>query len=796
MLPQYRSAEGVCVTGMGICLPVARGCEAVARTLIAGGDAIDHVKSFDGTALASDWVSEFAPEAKDFGLTEKERSHFDRGAWFAIAATEEALAQAAFATAGYAPERVGVIVGTSHSGIQHIEKSFLHLRAANNGKTPAAWLAAASTDHTASVVSKRVGALGPKSTISSACASSNTAVGLASDWLIRNEVDCVIVIGTDTVSPSILAGFNALRAMSTSPSAPFSTPPGITLGEGAGVVILERTESAQQRSKQPLAWIRGYGLSGDAYHETATDTEGRGVEAAMRFALADAGMVASDIDYVSAHGTGTDANDIPESLATARVVGNHTPLSSPKSFLGHTLGASGVVELIVTLLFAEQGLVPPTRHFNAPRAGCPPLNYVPNEAQKHNVNAFLCNNYGFGGNNSSLVVTRKAGPAAHRLLDDAVAIVGGGAVGDFGLTTQALFDRLWNTPGPLPRDDQWGVHAGRAEKVLKGVKAPCNPRSSTMIKSGALAAEQAIVAAGGRALIAADPYRCALICGITHGAQRSVEKFMTSIFDEGLQFGSAIHFPMTTMNAMGGQISIEFGIKGFNTTFCGAVTAFSYAHALVRDGRQDRALSVGGDELSPLVIRALQDIGLLATDAVMPFRATPGVNPGEGAGAVLLERLSIARARNARVAALISGIGLAQDGLLDSVDPSGTGLQRAANQALAAAKITAKEIDAVVLPGTGPRNLLLAEASALEALFGRAVPPRVSAASATGMAPSALFPMHILLAAEILARHSEPPQAQETKPSNIVNPRHILVLHTSAGGEFSAVIVSNAEGVH
>ncbi len=844
-----RALEGVCITGMGICLPVARGCQEVACALLAGQDAFGHVKSFDGSMLVSDLVSEFNSFHFKSDLSDEEQEYFDRSTWFAIAAVEEALMQASLLPSRlrYAAERIGVIVGTSHAGIQHIEKCFLHLRDKTRTPISKALLMAAACDHTASVISQRLGICGPKSTVSSACASSNMAVGIAMDWLTYDEADCVIVIGTDTISPAILAGFNALRAVSTKPSAPFSNPAGITLGEGAGALVLERgavihadkkkktptnehtlvEEDCRQRSffsatkgerghydlqtkpwgqnvcntqpklfaahdrVQALAWVRGYALSGDAYHETATDKEGCGVEMAMRCAMVDAGISAKDVDYVSAHGTGTDANDIPESLAMARVFGLDIPLSSAKSFLGHTLGASGVIEIIVTLLFAQMGLAPPTRHFQGRRLGCAPLNYIENAPQWLRVRTFLCNNYGFGGNNASLVMSCDAGPSAYRHSDDKVALVGYGAVGAFGAGSDALFAALWENPGLVPWNEEWQALVARISQSLASLKKlAINQRSSISIKAAALAIEQALC---GLENLAHMPYRCALICGVTHGALRHVEKFMSGIFDEGLQYGSATHFPLTTLNAAGGQASIAFGIKGFNATFCGAISALSYAYAIVRDGRQDRAVMFGCDELSPLVMRGLSDINLLATEAIMPFSGVPGINPGEGAAALLIERYASARHRGAHIAAILSGFGLGQDGLLDTLDPAGAGLIRAIQKALAMSAISSESIDAIVSPGMGPGNFILAEVAALTAVFGVAIPMRVTAVMAIGMAPSALFPLHILLAAEILRRQEAPPLPNTIDARPLPRARHILVMHCSASGEYGVVVVSAKE---
>ena len=364
-------------------------------------------------------------------------------------------------------------------------------------------------------------------------------------------------------------------------------------------------------------------------------------------------------------------------------------------------------------------------------------------------------------------------------------------MGAFGTGAESLFSSLWENPGLVPWDEEWQVPVARAHKIVASLKnIPINQRSSIVIKAAAFAVEQALCGLENRAHTA---HRCALICGVTHGALRHVEKFMTGIFDEGLQYGSATHFPLTTLNAAGGQASIAFGIKGFNATFCGAIAALSYAYAIVRDGRQDRAVMFGSDELSPLVMRGLADIGLLATKATIPFSGVPGINPGEGAAALLIERYASARHRGACIVAILSGFGLAQDGLLDALDPSGAGLIRAIEKALAMSAIFPKNIDAVVSPGMGPRNFILAEAAALTAVFGVAIPMRVTAVTASGMAPSALFPLHILLAAEILRRQEAPPLPNTIGARPLPRARHILVLHCSASGEYGVVVVSAEE---
>lgn len=753
----------LCLTGMGIHLPVGSGREAALQALLAGRNAFASVRSFDGRALASDLVSEFDPDAPVPGITAQEAARIDRATAFALVALAEAMDQAMLRAGDYPAHRIGIVVGTSHAGIQHLER--IH-RALREGKgVPRRWIAACATDHTASVVAARVGATGPKATVSSACASSNTAVGVAMDWLLHGEADCVIAIGTDTVSPSVLGGFNALRAVSPSPCAPFSSPSGITLGEGAGVVIVEREPAARVRGARPLAWVRGCGLSGDAWHETAADAEGCGIEAAMRAALDDAGLPACAIDYVSAHGTGTDANDIAESVATQRVVAAGTPLSSPKSFLGHTLGASGIVELVVTWLFLEQGLLPPTAHFDKLREGCAPLDYVPGQPRRHAVTHFLCNNYGFGGNNSSLVISRESGPCARDLAGDAVAVVGTGAIGAFGSNVQALVRRLWDADPPVPIPGDGTPPFLSAKPALAGRLLPGNPRASTLIRCALAAVGEALEQAGGFALVTAAPERCGLVGGVTHGALRHVEKLLSSVLDEGIPFASATHFPLTTLNAAAGQVSIAYGIKGCNTTFCGAGAALHYATRLVQDGRQDRAVAFGSDELSAMALSLIERAGL----------AAPGEPvQGEAAGAVVLERLGVARARGGAVLGRIAGVACAHG-------------VAAGRLALAQAGLAPQDVAAVVLPSIAKRPAGLAE------LFGEASPPMASAAIVAGASPSALLPLNLLAGLEILRRRTVPPGAPGLAATPIGARPAVLVLHPSHSGECHAVVLTRAD---
>jgi 3-oxoacyl-[acyl-carrier-protein] synthase II len=279
-------------------------------------------------------------------------------------------------------------------------------------------------------------------TISTACASSTNALGLGKDLLDAGVADVVLAGGADTLTPEIFAGFHALGLLSAAPCAPFSHPPGTTLGEGAGFLVLERADEARARGALPLAALLGYGLSADAYHPTTPDPTGAGVARALRGALDDAGVTPEEIDYLNAHGTGTPANDPAEWRAVEIVFGDgaaRLPVSSTKSMLGHAQGAAGVLEAITTLLCMRHGVIPPTLHFAGPRPRAPSDPVGEARPRPWKVRRAVCNNSAFGGANAAVVLGEAAlaGVAPPRLRRP-VTILGAGAVGPHGDTLDDL----------------------------------------------------------------------------------------------------------------------------------------------------------------------------------------------------------------------------------------------------------------------------------------------------------------------------------------------------------------------
>ena len=271
----------------------------------------------------------------------------------------------------------------------------------------------------AGLVSMRFGAKGPNSSVVTACATGNHALGDAHRIIQRGEADVMIAGGAEAmIVPLTIAGFCAMKAMSTrndepeKASRPFDADrDGFVCSEGAGILVLEALEHAVRRDARIYAEIVGYGMSGDAHHMTAPDPEGDGAARAMRAALRDAALAPTEVGYINAHGTSTPYNDKFETLAIKRVFGEHAArlaVSSTKSMTGHLLGAAGGIEAIASVLALHHGILPPTINYETPDPDCD-LDYVPNQARKQDVDVALSNAFGFGGTNATLAFRKYRG---------------------------------------------------------------------------------------------------------------------------------------------------------------------------------------------------------------------------------------------------------------------------------------------------------------------------------------------------------------------------------------------------
>ena len=405
----------VVVTGLGLVTPVGVGLNTAWPALLAGTPGGAPISLFEAT---DEYPSQIACEVDGFDpsgvLDAKEIRRYDRFAQFALVAADEAMKHAGLVgpPPGVAPEKFGVIVGAGIGGMATFEEQCRILIGRGPGRVSPFFIPMFIPDIAPGLISIRYGAQGPNYSTVSACASSAHAVGDAFRIIERGNADVMIAGGTEAaVTPLAMAGFGAMKAMSTrndepeTASRPFdATRDGFVMGEGAGVLILESREAAERRGAEILGRVAGFGMSADAYHITSPVPGGAGAQFAMRLALEDAGADAKEVDYINAHGTSTPQNDSSETLAIRAVLGalaDKVVVGSTKSMTGHLLGAAGAVEAVVSVMACLKGKIPPTINLERPDPECD-LDYAADGARERPVGLALSNSFGFGGHNVCL----------------------------------------------------------------------------------------------------------------------------------------------------------------------------------------------------------------------------------------------------------------------------------------------------------------------------------------------------------------------------------------------------------
>jgi 3-oxoacyl-[acyl-carrier-protein] synthase II len=406
----------VVITGMGAITPLGNDVETFWRNVVAGRSGVGSITLFDASAMKTRIAAEvkgFDPEAW-FGR--KEARRMDRYAQFALAATQQALQDARLDPAHVDRERVGVILGTGIGGIGALVQGVETLMTRGPDRISPFMVPMMLADTAPGLIAIAYGFRGPNMAVVTACASGTNAIGEAMHLIRRGDADVVIAGGAEAaILPVAVAAFNVMGAISTRneeperASRPFDrTRDGFVMGEGAGILVLERLEHARARGARIYAEVVGYGTSADAYHITAPLENGEGAALAMRRALADAGLSPRDIDYINAHGTSTPLNDKSETQAIKAVFGEaayDVPISSTKSMIGHLLGAAGAVEAIVCIRAITDGVIPPTINYEHPDPECD-LDYVPNVARRRPVRTAMSNSFGFGGHNACVIFRR------------------------------------------------------------------------------------------------------------------------------------------------------------------------------------------------------------------------------------------------------------------------------------------------------------------------------------------------------------------------------------------------------
>ncbi|AEE23092.1 beta-ketoacyl-ACP synthase II [Paraglaciecola chathamensis] len=403
----------VVVTGLGVLSPVGNDYTSTWQNIVEGKSGIGPITVFD----ASEYTTHFAGEVKDFNvedyIAKKETKKMDKFIQFGIAAGKQALADSGLVITEKNASRVGVAIGSGIGGLSLIEEN--HTKLVNSGpkRISPFFVPATITNMISGFLSIMEGLKGPNLNIVTACTTGVHNMGIAARTIAYGDADAMLAGGAEaSICPLGLGGFAAARALSTRNDNPqIASRPwdkdrdGFVMGEGAGVVMLEEYESAKARGAKIYAELVGFGMSGDAHHMTSPPENGEGAAAAMHNALNDASVNAQQVGYINAHGTSTPAGDVAEVAAVKTIFEESAKkvlVSSTKSMTGHLLGAAGAVEAIFTILALKDQIAPPTINLDNPGEGCD-LDFVANEARSIKMDYALCNSFGFGGTNGSLL---------------------------------------------------------------------------------------------------------------------------------------------------------------------------------------------------------------------------------------------------------------------------------------------------------------------------------------------------------------------------------------------------------
>ncbi len=408
------SKTRVVVTGVGLVCALGSRTTESWPALLAGKSGARRITTFDTTG----YDVTFAAEVPNFNpgdfIDEREAKRMDRFAQIAMAAASQAVEDAGLDFSKLDRDRCGVILGSGLGGLIEIEAQLKRLFDKGPSRVSPFYIPKLMMNAAPGHISMRYGLRGPNFSTASACASANHAIGTALRTIQYGDADLIITGGTEaTITPSAVAGFASLKALSTRNDAPekASRPfdkdrDGFVIGEGSGVLVFETLEHATRRGAKILAEVLGFGQSADAFHLTAPDEDGGGAVLAFNRALMDAGVHAEQVSYINAHGTSTPMNDKIETLAIKKVFGDFAkriPVNSTKSMIGHLLGGAGGAEAVVTTLSIHHGIVHPTINRDTPDPECD-LDYVTTGARKVEVNIALSNSLGFGGHNSTIIL--------------------------------------------------------------------------------------------------------------------------------------------------------------------------------------------------------------------------------------------------------------------------------------------------------------------------------------------------------------------------------------------------------
>ena len=798
------SEKRVVITGLGLINAIGDTVDESWNNCINGVCGIKEVKSVN---TAECYAHMGAEASKDFEVDAGEDADkMDRVSLLCVKAVKEALSDSEIDMTKENADRVGVIIGSCVGGANSIEKFFTAYE--ENPET-------ANTEDIikmpigviANHVAKVSGAKGVVTNVGNACAASTISIEYASDLIRAGVGDVFICGGTDTFSSLAFGGFIALHAIDEEPCSPYNKSKGITLGEGAGALIVESYEHAVARGAKIYCDVLGGGISSDAHHITAPRPDSEGQMNAMKKALKNSDMKASEIEYINGHATGTPLNDSTEMQAMQTIFGENegTCVSSTKSMVGHCLGAAGAVEAIYSVKALTTNTVPPTigytdEDIEALKEKAGKLDFMPNVKKEKELNYVMTNNFAFGGNNASVIFSKEA-REIKPLENNRVFVTGMGLVSPLGNSVESYIEGTkaknvaenGNLRASVTADDY------KEHEIKLAFYRKLDKLSQMQVVSG-----RSCLKSAGVTVTTENETDIGMIIGTADGPGTDIINFHEGLIKNGTNAGSAFVFPNTVYNAAGGYLSINSGVKGINVTLTNGSQAglqsVCYAYNVVRDGDHKMMMACGVDENTDSTRIIYDRLGYTAdgTDTTPYKREGRTYILGEGSTSVMLESEASAKERNAKIYAEIAGYGMTHESVtVGTLKGSGEALDKAIKLACENAGISISDIDAIVGFGNGNTTVDTIEMESYERVFGADVKPVLSVKTLVGESRAAAATLQVMHASLILAGELEANQPafkfNGTKAEEItVNTsdyKYILATSYAAGGSYTAVVI-------
>lgn len=657
-------SKRVVVTGLGLICALGENTEQCWNAAVNGVTGIAPVKSVNAEGCYANLGAEVnVPNEK---LSDED---YDRSSLLCIKAAGEALKDSGYEITEENSERIGVIIGNCVGGAVSIDKYYTANKNGGAKNTDVLKMPAAAL---ANNVAFHYGLNGTTANIVNACAAGTISLAYAADLIRSGKADAFVAGGSDSFSSLAFAGFHALHALDAQSCSPFNRSSGITLGEGAGILIIESYEHAKARGAKIYCEVLGSGVSSDAHHITAPDPEGKGQMLAITRAVKNSGLGADDIDYINAHGTGTAKNDEAEFLSLHALfdTNDHLSVSSTKSMTGHCLGAAGSIEAVFTVKAVCEGIVPPTigyteENLEVLKEKAGNIDFVPNVKREKDIRYAASNSFAFGGNNASIVFAKEPRDIPDRTNEERIFITGIGEL-------------IGKPRVEITSDDykDFGIKMAFYRKLDRF--------SQLQLLSGMRALKNADIT-----ITDDNAGDIGIVVGTADGPLTEVYNFQKTVCENGTAAGSAFSFPNTVYNAAGGYFSIFAGIKGYNVTNANSVQAglqsLCYAADVIRNGDESIMVATGTDENTEVTEYLYETLGVMNKNLL-----------GEGSVSLVLESGASADKRGAKKLAELVGWASAHKSVeFGKLRGSENALKDAIESACKSAGITTKDIELV-----------------------------------------------------------------------------------------------------